>query len=266
MQYVYLPPIAPCSPSAYPSLVHRWLCDKPGILHRDLSFNNIMYRLVEDKVYGVLADYDLSSWMNSMNPDYTKTSQQRTGTPPFMAYEVLQGTSLLHLYRHDIESLFYVMLLTAARHTIGTPKGEKEPRVLMRGSTGLPYEDWFNERGYHKLGDLKYSFLVGMHHIELSPDFEDFRPWLKGLQYCFSKGFKLKPSPEEEVPDWVATVTGHGVESAAVRYDDETLGGYVKYATILAPSPSLKGALKGLAIRYPKISSVAAPSTSNGTA
>ena len=83
-----------------------------------------MYRSIEEagekpkKVYGVLTDYDLSSWTNSLNPDYTKTSQQRTGTPPYMAQELLRGLSPLHLYRHDVESLFYVMLLVSARHSI----------------------------------------------------------------------------------------------------------------------------------------------------
>jgi len=29
--------------------------------------NNIMYRITEEKVYGVLTDYDLSSWVASLN-------------------------------------------------------------------------------------------------------------------------------------------------------------------------------------------------------
>ena len=85
-----------CIPSAfqlpltYPVLVHRWLYDHPGILHCDLSFNNIMYHLLKEmntnrekvyKVYGVLTNYDLSLWTDSLNPNYTKTSQQWTGTP-----------------------------------------------------------------------------------------------------------------------------------------------------------------------------------------
>ena len=81
---------------------------------------------------GSLTDYDLSSFMATMNSDYKKTSQQRTGIPPYMAHELLRGTSVLHLYRHDLESLFYIMLLTAACHTIGTPEREDKPRVILR--------------------------------------------------------------------------------------------------------------------------------------
>lgn len=50
----------------------------------------------------VLTDYNLSSWTACMNPNYTKTLQQHTGTLPYMAQELLKGMSPLHLYRHDV--------------------------------------------------------------------------------------------------------------------------------------------------------------------
>ena len=97
--------------------VHQWLCVRAGILHWDLSLGNIMYRIVketnaagvvEEKVSGVLTDFDLSPWTKHMTEEYGKTSQQRTGTPPFMVDELLHGSEVLHLYKHDLESLFYV--------------------------------------------------------------------------------------------------------------------------------------------------------------
>ena len=143
---------------AHPTLVHRWLYDVPGILHRDLSFNNIMCRFLEKingdgirerEVYGVLTDYDLSSWTKALKKDYTRTSQQRTGTPPYMAHELLSGTSRTHLYRHDVESLFYIILLMCGRHTFGYKKDrvtdEETPQVVMRGGK-IPYQDWFANR------------------------------------------------------------------------------------------------------------------------
>ena len=220
-----------------------------------------MYRSIEEagekpkKVYGVLTDYDLSSWTNSLNPDYTKTSQQRTGTPPYMAQELLRGLSPLHLYRHDVESLFYVMLLVSARHSIGVPEGRKLTRVITRNSGVLPYQKWFNQRDYDTLGSLKYGFLSDRLPIELSPDFEDFRPWLLGIQYLFSEGFKRKPLlGHGALPKWAAAA-GDGIESASLQYDDETLGGYVKYATILTSISHLKGELESLVIRDPQYSS-----------
>ena len=220
-----------------------------------------MYRLVDGKVYGVLTDYDLSSWTNSLNPDYTKTSQQRTGTPPYMAQELLKGTSPLHLYRHDVESLFYIMLLTSARHTIGIPEEEEKPRMFMRGLKRLPYQDWFNERRYRTLGSLKETFFSDWHVVELSQTFEDFRPWLEDLQACFSRGFRLKPNPNEREPRG-----RQPAEPATVQFDDETLGGYISYDAILAAASNLEGKLKGLEIRDRKrSSSTASPTPSDAT-
>ena len=216
---------------------------------------------VEVKAHGVLTDYDLSSWTRDLKSDYTKTSEQRTGTPPYMAHELLKGTSPLHLYRHDIESLFNIMLLMGARHTIGTPKGEEKPRVIMRGSRVLPYEDWFNESRYFTLGLHKGAFLVDIQTIELSSVFKDFRPWLEDLQSCFSDGFKQKlfVSEKRVLPAWRTPA-----KSTTAQFDDETLGGHITYDTVITPIPYLTGELKGLVIRDPQSSSALAGSTPAG--
>jgi len=101
-----------------------------------------------------------------------------------MAQELLNGTSPLHLYRRDVESLFYVTLMASARYSFVISKWQKQ-----RGSAGPPYENWFDERCYHTLGAIKYGFFYDECSIELSPDFEDFRPWLD-LRDSFSMGFK----------------------------------------------------------------------------
>ena len=49
-------------PHAYADLVHRSSYEEVGILHRDPTKSNIMYRKIKGKVYGVLTDFDLSSW------------------------------------------------------------------------------------------------------------------------------------------------------------------------------------------------------------
>jgi len=226
-----------------------------------------MYRFIEEvnaegervkKVYGVLTDYDLSSWTKSLNPDCIKTSEQWAGTPPYMAHELLKGTSPIPLYRHDVESLFYIMLSMSARHTIGTPGKEKKPQVVRREPEGLPYQDWFNELRYYTLGLHKGAFFSYMQAIEISPIFEDFRPWLEGLQYYFSKGFERKRTPNK--PGWLAAATTTGAEPATGKFDDETLGGCIEYTTLITLVGYLTGELKELIIRYPK-SSPAPPSS-----
>jgi len=245
MQYVH--PFLSRLPCAYTDSVHRWLLDEPGILHRDLSFNNIMCRIMkhpgaEDKVYGVSTDYDLSSWAASSKTAYTKTAQQRTGTPPYMAHELLTGTSDIHLYRHDVESLFYIMLLTCARHQFDR-RDEEEWPVLMRDRT-LPYQKWFNQYDYDTLGSLKGSFFTRMKPIELSPDFEDIREWLEHPQYCFSDGFELKYAYKKRKQR-----AGDAADELT-PFDDETLGGNIDYSSLIEPTRSLTGELEGLDIRY----------------
>ena len=210
----------------------------------------------EKKIYGVLTDYDLSSWKEDLKKDYQSTSQQRTGTPPYMAQEILQGTSTTHLYRHDIESLFYVMLLVMARHTIipteGGPGAKTEFQVVMReDKKSLPYQKWFNMRDYDTLGYTKESFFSGMQDIKLSPVFEDFRPWLTDLQHYFSEGFSAKNahSRRQKHSERIFRATG-GVASTPDPFDDETLGGNITYSTVIDPTHYLRGELEGLIVRY----------------
>ena len=207
----------------------------------------------EDKVYGVLTDYDLSSWVASLNTGYSKTSQHRTGTPPYMAQELLLGTSDIHLYRHDMESLFYIMLLMCARHKFDHRKGAKWSVVMREGM--LPYQKWFNQQDYDTLGALKETFFFSRNRaIDLSPDFEDFRPWLRDLLYSFSEGFKCKLANEEQaLPEWRKKQAGRSMgqpKPTPVPFDEETLGGYVDYSAIIEPTRELEGDLKGLTIRY----------------
>jgi len=237
-------------PYAHVGSVHRWLYDVAGILHRDLSMNNIMYRIVEGKVHGVLTDYDLSSWTASLNSDYTKTSQQRTGTPPFMAQGLLDGTEALHLYRHDVESLFYIMLILATHYDIHAPTKEGDGGVRMRQELKelkeLPYQAWFNQPSYKALAHSKQALLFKSGHLNLSPSFEDFRGWLLKLLRSFSHGFTAKQQQQFLLEDQMES----GNEDVPATFDDETLGGHIDYSALISPVRSLKGKLKDLVIRY----------------
>ena len=166
-----------------------------------------------------------------------------------MAFELLKGIGTTHLYRHDLESLFYVMLLTTTRHTISPTKGG----VVMREGI-RPYQEWFDEQRYNALGSFKWAFLsFEKKPIDLSPAFEEFRPWLRALHYVFSVGFRHKISQEEEQPPWMlgsAEGSVPGATPTPAPFDDETLGGFVHYPAIIEPTRYLKGELEGLVIRY----------------
>ena len=106
-----------CRPLTPVHSVYHWLYKYAGILHRDLGPNNIMCRFLEKNargemergVYGVPTDYDLSLLTATTNSRCKRTSQQRTGALPYMVHELLIETGPLHLYRHDLESLPYII-------------------------------------------------------------------------------------------------------------------------------------------------------------
>ena len=204
----------------------------------------------EKKICGVLTDYDLSSWTHHLKKDNTRTSQHRTGTPPYMAIELLSGTSSTHLYRHDIESLFYVMLVTCCRDTFGLVQDEttKKPTggVIMLDKRP-PFQDWFGEQEYHKLGSYKRTFFSVMQAFRLPSIFKDFYPWLNSLQFQFSNGFRAKDAytSEQEM-----VRRGGGYAGRVSQLDEETLGGRIRYSSFIEPVRRLTGALERLIILY----------------
>ena len=241
--------------------VHRWLYEEAGILHRDLSLNNIMYRILkkendagvtEKKVHGVLTDYDLSSWTASLTPDYTKTSQQRTGTPPFMAHGLLDGTDTLHLYRHDVESIFYIMLILATHYEIQAPKKGKGGGLRMRKGQ-VPFQGWFDAPDYGTLSEKKLAFFARVNSFEVSPSFKDFHDWLLIIYASFVCGFGAKRQHDVWRMMRQPLLQGlkqAGGEPTSPEFDEGTLGGHVTYSVLINPARHLTGKLSGLAVRY----------------
>jgi serine/threonine protein kinase len=79
-----------------------------GVHHRDISPSNLMvYKTSGGQWIGVLNDFDLSSTRD------TPSGQERTGTVPFMALDLLTEEGIKgqvkHLYQHDAESFIWVL-------------------------------------------------------------------------------------------------------------------------------------------------------------
>ena len=54
----------------------------------------------------------------------------------------------------------------------------------------LPYQEWFEGQD-RVLGYVKATLFLDMGAIELSPSFEDLRPWLRKLNYFSRKASRL---------------------------------------------------------------------------
>ncbi|KAJ4469281.1 protein kinase [Lentinula aciculospora] len=163
---------------------HHWAWKYPKILHRDISQGNIMVREKDGEKYGVLNDWDLSSWINEQRDG--PTSKFRTGTKPYMAHEQHSyGWQGPHRFRHDLESLFYVILLLACLY----PSTSAKYTAPMSFAQDFEYEEW------HMQND---SFLVSKKYLVLYarkwtppvlPFFLGFTVWLINLQRALGYGF-----------------------------------------------------------------------------
>lgn len=92
---------------------HYYAYRYAGILHRDLSENNVMWKRKNGEALGVLIDWDLASPV-----DEAANDPRRTGTVPFMTMGVLLGYKGGHRY-HDLESLFYILIWAMAHYKLG---------------------------------------------------------------------------------------------------------------------------------------------------
>ncbi len=240
---------------SHPFLGHKWLHDKPCILHRDISMSNIMYRIDDDhNVYGVLNDMDLSSDLNDLE-DLKATSLRRTGTPPFMAIDLLGKDSHQpeHIYRHDLESLFYVMLILFVGYEFiaAEPNEDRAERLWIRSEA--PLSEWFDSSlSWEALAQNKNDFFTGaqgsgdllhMNNI-MSSSFQGFRTWISRLKDALEDGLDARKRAVRAADK----AMDRGEEPASFAY--ETLGGEYQYSTFFEVMKSFEGTLLRASAKY----------------
>lgn len=185
---------------------YRWLYEECTIAHHDISHSNVMYHIHNGTMKGVLNDFDLASvGLLEEIPEGTVPSSHGTGTRLFMAIELLGTPPSPHYYRHDLESLMYVMLWHASRFS--------NNGTVIRPS---PYERW----GHPNIdSDVLEAYKIKFVHTEtpqVSPHFEVLRPWIERLQRLLRDGLQARRKAREE-----------GNE----EFDHETLGGVFTFET-----------------------------------
>jgi len=86
---------------------HESLHDNAGILHRDVSINNLMMNEEKDNPSwkSFMIDLDLTIKQQRVGPS---GAREKTGTRAFMAVGVLLNEK--HSYMHDYESFFWALL------------------------------------------------------------------------------------------------------------------------------------------------------------
>ncbi|KAF9040245.1 hypothetical protein BDZ89DRAFT_1156757 [Hymenopellis radicata] len=236
---------------------HGWLYKCPGILHRDISMSNIMYRIKADgRICGVLNDFDLSSFLQHLGDNAQSTSHQRTGTPPFMAMDLLVGEYEevpKHLYRHDLESFFYVMIVFMSHYELCQPE---PPKKKTKSSSPPPRA--YIQPHLVSLRDAKAIFFTSAKDLikeNLSPSFQAIAPWLLKIRSMFGAGVNARATHARALEVWEmekSTIQRNGskrpsrfaVPSAQAGkrpepFDNVTLGGAVSYNKFMGGAENL---------------------------
>ena len=194
--------------------MHHWVYETSQILHRDLSINNIMWYRIGNTVYGVLCDWDLaevqsdgatfrllheplpaprttspvSSSLGDANEHSTVSDikpKYRTGTGPFMAMDLLREEDdppPPHLYRHDLESLFYIFIYVC----IVLDLQQKIFRRLPAWERGSLWDIGHNKKAFLTGGVKKYKAFFANCDPAFKPLVDGKGSWGYRLWFRFS--------------------------------------------------------------------------------
>jgi hypothetical protein len=168
-----------------------------------------MLRKEDGHVYAVLNDLDLA-----VNADVQRqSSKHRTGTKPFMAIDLLSGESTVHMYRHDLESLYYVLVWITSRFHDGVEIANP------------PLKDWTEGKHQH----LIYSKSAFLSEPSLMPTerFASIGRHISRMRRMFSEGLMARTMAVEDSRYKSAPQGGPEI----LHFADDTLGGLVTFDT-----------------------------------
>ncbi|KAJ3804818.1 hypothetical protein F5876DRAFT_82578 [Lentinula aff. lateritia] len=206
---------------------HYWGWKYSRILHRDISIGNIMVREKDRLKCGVLNDWDLAIWLNEWKEG--STSKFRIGTKPYMAYEQhsseWQGP---HRFRHDLESVFYVILLLVSLYSSPNEK------ILLHSTGDHRYEKWHKQDDEYFRGQKVMIIHAGNWQPFPQPFFSGFTLWLIALQRSLLYGFiGLNMHKTMEI-DAKRARENNEEPMDAPFFDDNTLGGHFSYEKVVS--------------------------------
>jgi hypothetical protein len=126
-----------------------YLARKLGkVLHRDLSEGNFMIlKLADGRVKGVLNDWDMARFVDADDSNNMELdNEHRISTPPFMAHDHLRMQRVPHYFRHDLESLFYILVWAAPHYNLKEGTRDRRPHPVVAG--------WMGSRDENRNGKL----------------------------------------------------------------------------------------------------------------
>lgn len=170
--------------------------------------------LPDGKVKGVLNDWDMAKCVQDQK-DQLLDSDHGTGTPPFMAREFLRAEvtrtaeyrrSTPHWFRHDLESLFYILIWAAIHYNISQGTRDTHCHPFLK--------DWTKDAARN--AGSKTSFIVGGEEEEdglleaVKPEFEQVaHEWILPLRSLFKRAVYLGTQGDKKDDYDSSTYGGH---------------------------------------------------------
>lgn len=201
------------------------------MLHRDVSVNNIMYEVRGGKYYFILIDFDMAVTVAEDGEEFTyvTSSRHRTGTLPFMAYELVRDAAdaamdknwvpIKHRLRHDWASLFFISVWCVCQLTDGLTRDQAD--ALQTHATLME-----SGKSLADLANRKKEFCTTSvnrttsHSFVLPPVAQQLMDWFDGWTFLFSMAVS-----DATAYDGKCTFNRH-MGNVPEPFDHETAGGW----------------------------------------
>lgn len=170
------------------SPVHYHAYKTGKVLHRDLSENNLMLRRLKNgKIVGVLNDWDMSSRVDDTGSILPTITNHLIGTLPFMARQLLLTHAPKHMYRHDLESFFYILVWAAILYNFKTKtRGPMSETSMLKAWSQSSDDLSLVRHSMAKLDFLEDPDVYEAIFEEIQPEFQELHTrWIKPLHALF---------------------------------------------------------------------------------
>ncbi|KAK7028548.1 other 1 protein kinase [Favolaschia claudopus] len=195
---------------------YRWLYERCRVMHRNINLSNLMYRRIDGKVHGVLAGFDMAVVLNEHS--YKPYPENPLA---FVACDLIDPSPLFpvgrYLYRFDLESLFYALVLVTCHYEHGR----------LMPPEKQPFKCWHQLEPTCLFPEKILFLFDGLGTWKPRPQFLSLYDLILDLRELFQDGLKARDKFRWRKEKETGVVSDDG-------FNGDTLGGHVTFDTFEA--------------------------------